>query len=72
MEQGRQTMAYIGNTYFATRIETDEQGNIWQIVNHEDEWIIEDLQAAADGECIMEVGISPEDYYEGFEMDDGF
>ena len=52
-------VGYIDHDY--TRVEIDEQGNAWCIFNFEESSVIEDLQAAAEGFCIIEEGFLPYD-----------
>lgn len=62
-------MAQAGRIYHEyTHIETDEQGHIWLIQNHfESDTVIEEMDAAAHGEVIIDEGyefIDEEDYFD--------
>jgi hypothetical protein len=59
-------MAYIGQHFIQfTRIEIDEQGRVWQVVNNvSNQSIIEEFDAAANGYCIVEIAPEEDEYLE--------
>lgn len=62
-------MAYVGKVFPSlTRIEIDEDGNIWLTLNNIGDTVIEELQAVAKGYVTVEV--LPDDIDDYYEEDD--